>query len=108
MVCAPAGLAKDRIEQDPADRLFAKPSEHAFGLGVPVHDAAAEIEGNEGIVGGPENRLGPFLALEERLLRRPTIADVPAVPEDGRGPDLLVILEAHQAEGPAVPAVLGA
>ncbi len=64
----PAVLLRHELVDRPADRLLLRPAEEPRGGGVPRHDAVVEIQDDDGVGGGFDDRAQPGLAGPERAL----------------------------------------
>jgi hypothetical protein len=60
VVVRPVGGRHDQLGEHPAERLLARPAEHALGSLVPVDDVAGLVDGDDGIVGGGDQRFEPL------------------------------------------------
>ena len=68
----------DQLDEVLAERVLPRPSEDLLGLRIPVQDASALVDLDEGIERGVDDAARQLLAFAQRLLRQPAFGHVAA------------------------------
>ena len=64
------------------ERFVVRPAEDLFGLRIPVPDAAALVDLDEGVERGIDDAARQLFAFAQRFLRQPALGHVAANEED--------------------------